>query len=129
MPAVRTRALALTLAGALGAAALTGVALAGAAKPPVKRSVTATGSALKFSKKALKAPAGRVQVTLLNKSDLSHDIALKGRKLASPVKGKRVGKGRASKVTLTLKPGAYTYYCTVFGHESGGMKGTLTVTS
>ena len=127
MPAARTTALALTLAAALGAGALTG-ALAGAAKAPAKRTVVATGDALKFSVKKLTAPAGPVQLRLLNKSDRSHDIALKGRKLAAPVKGKKVGKGKASKVTVTLKPGTYTYYCTVFGHEKGGMKGTLTVT-
>ena len=31
-------------------------------------------------------------------------------------------------MSVTLKPGNYTFYCTVFGHEKGGMKGTLTVT-
>jgi uncharacterized cupredoxin-like copper-binding protein len=26
-----------------------------------------------------------------------------------------------------VKPGKYTFYCSVPGHEQGGMKGTLTV--
>jgi uncharacterized cupredoxin-like copper-binding protein len=30
-------------------------------------------------------------------------------------------------VTATLKPGTYTFLCTVPGHAAGGMKGTLTV--
>jgi len=30
-------------------------------------------------------------------------------------------------VTLTLKPGTYTFYCSVDGHEAAGMKGTLTI--
>ena len=31
-------------------------------------------------------------------------------------------------VTVTLKPGTYEFYCTVPGHEAGGMKGKLVVT-
>jgi uncharacterized cupredoxin-like copper-binding protein len=38
-----------------------------------------------------------------------------------------VGKGGVSKVVMTLKPGKYTFYCTVPGHEKAGMKGILTV--
>jgi uncharacterized cupredoxin-like copper-binding protein len=32
------------------------------------------------------------------------------------------------KLTLTLKPGTYTFYCTVPGHAAAGMKGKLVVT-
>ena len=38
-----------------------------------------------------------------------------------------VGKNGVSTVTATVKPGKYTYYCIVPGHEKAGMKGTLTV--
>ena len=38
-----------------------------------------------------------------------------------------VGQGGTSKVTANLKPGTYEFYCSVPGHEAGGMKGTLTV--
>jgi uncharacterized cupredoxin-like copper-binding protein len=30
-------------------------------------------------------------------------------------------------VTVNLKPGTYTFFCSVPGHEQGGMKGTLVV--
>ena len=32
-----------------------------------------------------------------------------------------------SRVRASLKPGKYEFYCSVPGHEDGGMKGTLTV--
>ena len=41
--------------------------------------------------------------------------------------GQVVQGGGDSKFTANLKPGSYTFYCTVPGHEQAGMKGTLTV--
>jgi len=41
--------------------------------------------------------------------------------------GQTVQPGGASTVTADLKPGTYTFYCPVPGHEAAGMKGTLTV--
>lgn len=35
--------------------------------------------------------------------------------------------GESDTVTTTLAPGTYTYYCAFPGHESLGMRGTLTV--
>jgi uncharacterized cupredoxin-like copper-binding protein len=35
--------------------------------------------------------------------------------------------GGTKTLTLNLKPGTYTYYCTVPGHRMAGMVGTLTV--
>jgi uncharacterized cupredoxin-like copper-binding protein len=41
--------------------------------------------------------------------------------------GPVVSNGGISTVTAALKPGTYTFYCSVDGHEAAGMKGTLTV--
>ena len=62
-----------------------------------------------------------------NPSFLQHNVALKGGGLKKPVLGKVVGKGKTSTITVTLKKGSYTFYCSVPGHEQAGMKGTLTV--
>ena len=54
---------------------------------------------------------------------MPHDIAIKGGAARAQV----VQGGKTSKITANLKPGSYTFYCTVPGHEQAGMKGTLTV--
>ena len=35
--------------------------------------------------------------------------------------------GGVSTVSADLKPGKYTYFCTVPGHRAAGMVGTITV--
>ncbi len=46
--------------------------------------------------------------------------------------GKEVGStdvitGQSTTAEFTVKPGTYTFYCSLPGHEEAGMKGTLTV--
>jgi len=83
------------------------------------------GNNLAFDKKTLVAHAGKVTLTLTNPSPIPHDIAIKGNGV--DVKGAVVTGGGRSSVTAVLKPGTYTFYCTVPGHEAAGMRGTLTV--
>jgi plastocyanin len=125
----RTAALALTVTATVGVAAIVGVATAAkqtAAKPPVKRTLTASGTALAFNKKTLTAPRGRVQLVLNNNAPLPHNVSIRGKALAAKF-GRTVTKGGVSRVTATVSPGKYTYFCSVGGHEAAGMKGTLTV--
>jgi plastocyanin len=82
-------------------------------------------SQLRFSKSALEAPAGEVTLVMENPSPLEHNIAVRGDGLDE--KGKIVGQGEESEVTVDLEPGEYEFYCSVPGHEDAGMKGTLTV--
>jgi uncharacterized cupredoxin-like copper-binding protein len=86
---------------------------------------------LAYSKKALAATAGSVTLRSKNTSaTLKHNIALRkgttatGRPL---VKGKIVGKNKVSVATAKLAKGKYRFFCTVPGHEAGGMWGILTV--
>jgi plastocyanin len=81
-------------------------------------------SQLKFNTTKLTAKAGKVTITMTNPSPLQHDIALKG---GVNAKGPVVGQGGKSTVTVTLKPGKYTFYCSVDGHEAAGMNGELDV--
>jgi plastocyanin len=90
----------------------------------LKLTADPTGN-LKFSTSALSAKAGTVRITLTNPSPVQHNITLQTPQGAKG--GPTVGKGGTSTVLATLKPGSYTYYCSVPGHRQAGMQGTLTV--
>src|SRR4051795_7440338 len=78
---------------------------------------------LLFTFKNATAPAGALTVNSPNKSQTPHDISVQGQGTGKVVKG-----GGTSTVKVDLKPGKYTFLCTVPGHAQAGMKGTLTVT-
>ena len=80
---------------------------------------------LKFLASSASATAGQVTINMKNASSVPHDIAIKGNGVTQV--GKVVQNGGTSTVGSSLKPGSYTFYCSVDGHEAAGMKGTLTV--
>jgi plastocyanin len=103
----------------------------GAAAPPGGTTTTLLISAdpsgqLRFDKSTLQAPAGNVRITMNNPSPVPHDVSIQGPGGLNK-QGPVVSKGGASQVEAALKPGAYTYYCSVDGHRQAGMQGTLTV--
>jgi plastocyanin len=72
------------------------------------------------------AKAGNVTVEFNNPQALTHDVAIEDSS------GKEVGATEliadgSDTTTVDLKPGTYTYFCTVPGHREAGMEGTLTV--
>jgi plastocyanin len=85
--------------------------------------------ALVFDKKTLAAKAGKVTIRMANPSLLPHDVAIKKGKRGKILgkKGKVVLKGGTSVATAVLAKGVYVFFCTVPGHEAGGMWGTLVV--
>jgi plastocyanin len=86
----------------------------------------ATGGQLAYDTKQLSTQAGSVTITFENASPLEHNVTLaQVRKVlgATPT----FTNGTRS-VTLNLKPGTYTFYCSVPGHRQAGMEGTLKVT-
>ncbi|MGI8430631.1 MAG: plastocyanin/azurin family copper-binding protein [Solirubrobacteraceae bacterium] len=101
-----------------------------AQKPAVEKNGTLeidadpTGQ-LKYLASSASAKSGAVTLQMKNMSSVPHDIAITGggqNQLGAVVTG-----GGVSKVTATLKPGKYTFYCSVDGHRAAGMLGTLTV--
>jgi uncharacterized cupredoxin-like copper-binding protein len=87
-------------------------------------SLQADKAQLKFNTNKLSAKAGKVTIVMTNPSPLQHDISIKGGVSAN---GPAVGQGGKSTVTVTLKPGKYTFYCSIDGHEAAGMTGELDV--
>ena len=72
------------------------------------------------------AKAGKVTIDFNNPQGLTHDVAIEDSG------GETVGKtdliaGEETSTTVDLKPGEYTFYCSVPGHREAGMEGTLTV--
>ena len=85
--------------------------------------VAAAGLAYKFAD--AEAPAGQVKITSENPQTTPHDIAIEGNGVND--KGEIVTGGGTSEFTADLKPGEYTFFCSVPGHREGGMEGKLTV--
>jgi plastocyanin len=80
---------------------------------------------LAYVTKVATATAGKVTIESKNAASIAHDIAVEGAGVNA--KGKTVQGGGVSSVSVTLKAGKYTYYCTLPGHREGGMEGTITV--
>lgn len=80
---------------------------------------------LAYVQEEASAQAGQVTVEFENPQAIPHDVAIE-----SP-DGEQVGKTDVivedeATATVKLKPGEYTFYCTVPGHREAGMEGTLT---
>jgi uncharacterized cupredoxin-like copper-binding protein len=79
--------------------------------------------AYKFGK--AEAETGQIKVESKNDASIDHDIALEGNGVNE--KGAVVKGGGTSEFEADVKPGEYTFYCSVPGHREGGMEGKLTV--
>jgi plastocyanin/cytochrome c2 len=80
---------------------------------------------LLFQYKDATATAGQVKIDTKNNEQIGHNIALEGNGVNE--KGQVVQGGATSTITANLKPGTYTFYCSVPGHREAGMQGKLTV--
>jgi uncharacterized cupredoxin-like copper-binding protein len=83
------------------------------------------GGGLAYQFGSAEAQAGSLEIDTENKSSVDHNIALEGSGVDE--KGDVVKNGGVSKITADVKPGEYTFYCSVPGHREGGMEGKLTV--
>ena len=110
-------------------AAATGGTAAPATRPaaagPLALAADPSG-ALKYDKKALNAKAGKVTIAFTHASQIGHDVTIA--KGPTKLAGTNVITNSKASVSVTLKPGAYVFYCSVPGHRQAGMQGSLTVT-
>jgi plastocyanin len=81
---------------------------------------------LAFTSDSASAKAGKVTVDFTNSSPVPHDVTIEGKGGETLAQTEVFAEGSES-VSANLKPGTYTFYCSVPGHREAGMEGTLTV--
>jgi plastocyanin len=101
------------------------------AAPPAAKATTlklaAEPNAIAYDTAQLSGKAGQVTIEFDNPSAaISHDVCLEG------PSGDQIGcsatiSGSSTSLSENLKPGKYTFFCSVDGHRQAGMEGTLTV--
>jgi plastocyanin len=97
----------------------------GAAGASTTLHLEASETELAYNTTNLSAKAGKVTIDFKNPSALEHNVVIEqnGKELAG---FEPIANGEESE-TAELKPGTYTFYCSVPGHREAGMEGTLTV--
>jgi uncharacterized cupredoxin-like copper-binding protein len=84
--------------------------------------VSVKASEFKFSLAKKSVGKGKVKFTIKNAGHVAHNFKINGKK------SKTLAAGKSTTLSVTFKKaGKYKYLCTVDGHASLGMKGTLTV--
>jgi plastocyanin len=101
-----------------------------AVKPPTTTTLKLAANPegqLSYNTKQLSAKAGPVTITMTNMSPLPHNVTVA--QGSTVVGATPTFQGGSRSLLLRLKPGTYTFYCSVPGHRQAGMEGTLTVSS
>jgi uncharacterized cupredoxin-like copper-binding protein len=70
--------------------------------------------------------AGSVTFNVKNDGSTTHDLTIEGNGIDEQGTDP-LSPGDSGQLTVDLKPGTYTIYCSIDGHEDLGMKGTVTV--
>jgi uncharacterized cupredoxin-like copper-binding protein len=84
------------------------------------------GGDLAYTTTSASTKAGKVTIDFNNPQALTHDVAIEDSSGKEVGKTELIASGEDS-TTVDLKPGSYTFYCSVPGHREAGMEGTLTV--
>lgn len=92
---------------------------------PGAREIAVVGNALRFSPDDIVVRAGEDFTIALNSRDIRHTFVIEG------VEGEvAAGAGQTRRGGYQVDTsGRYTFFCSVPGHRSAGMEGTLDVTS
>jgi len=81
---------------------------------------------LAFTTDQISAKAGNDTVNFTNSSPVPHDVKIEDSS-GKEVGGTEVTQEGTASAEVELKPGTYTYFCSIPGHRQAGMEGTLTV--
>lgn len=113
-----------TASSSAATSASTGAGAGGSVGPAV---AAQPSGKLAFTKQTLSAKAGTVKIAFANKSPLPHNLTLQKGKDGAVVGATPTFDGGSKTLTVKLTPGTYTFFCSVPGHRTAGMQGTLTV--
>jgi plastocyanin len=109
-----------TVAAVAGALVVAAVAGPGPAKPTPAGELELGMSNTAFHPATLVAPSGQVTVSVAN-----HDLFWHSFTIDRAAVNVDVPVGGAQRVSFTVPPGRYQFYCRVPGHRQAGMVGTL----
>jgi plastocyanin len=128
-PATTAAAAAPATTSSAAAATTTSAAAASTSAPVAGKALSLEANPegqLKYNKTELSATAGKVSIAFTNMSPLGHNMTIAN--AAGTVLGATPTiQGSTSTLSLNLKPGTYTFYCSVPGHRMAGMEGKLVV--
>jgi plastocyanin len=99
----------------------------GASQPAGSTKVTMTE--YKFDPADISVPHGKVVFFLVNSGNTQHDMAIRDSSNNRIAVSELVSAGDSVVFTVdNIAAGSYKIFCTQPGHETSGMKGSLTVT-
>jgi len=81
---------------------------------------------LAFTSEKISAKAGKDTINFTNSSPVPHDVVIEDEN-GKEIGGTEITSEGADSAEVELKPGTYTFFCSVPGHREAGMEGTLTV--
>jgi plastocyanin len=96
-------------------------------KQPGIKVTAAPGGALRFAPNALKATTGLAEFDV-NVAAAGHTFSLEDSSTLFESLSLNAAGATDKGVAFFAKPGNYTFFCAIPGHEAAGMKGTITVT-
>lgn len=113
-------------AGSPGNATASSTATAPASDLAVQQVTVVARDTMRFEPSSITVAVGQpVHLTLRNEGRMDHDFTL-SEGVSRRVRIKADG-GETASGTFTIdRPGTYTFVCSVSGHESAGMTGTIT---
>lgn len=91
----------------------------------VKFSADPSGQ-LAYEQKEVTAKAGKATIEFTNDSSVPHDVEIED-SAGEDVAETDTIQGSKTTTDADLKPGEYTFYCSVGGHRGAGMEGKLIV--
>ena len=88
--------------------------------------IEASPTGLAYKQQEVTAKAGEDTIEFTNPASIAHDVTIEDSAGETVGETETLAEGSTS-TAVDLKPGTYTYYCSVPGHREAGMEGALVV--